>query len=223
MEDTLTGPSTGITGLNSSYNVGTMHGSSLTVCQLTNLTMTFCMFEGNSPANCLVVDILLTQTAFSCVGLVNNSCKSVGDHKGLVWVGSDMTFAHFLFRGNTADRAFGITPGFALTLDRCVFDVGVQKTGAGSMSMTACVVTVGASVAVASNQCPWPDPTVATPTRPRTQTPPKTATKSRTPTASQTPFTSPSPSDEFTEAWTASRAPGIIVHLSCFALIWNDW
>jgi hypothetical protein len=157
--DSHPGGSTSVVeGVNTSDNRGLMFGSGLAAEEHFGLSIHYCTFARDSPANCLIFSRRIDSSDISCVAVVACSCKSDGSVAGLLAVGSKITIADSVFQGNSFDYFVSVYPASAsvgtVTFVKCVFDKTITVTGKLSVATSGCA-TLQTDLPVAADKCPW--------------------------------------------------------------------
>jgi hypothetical protein len=161
-------------------------GSAFYFWQHFNLSLHFCTFSGDAPANCLFFGNDIASSYISCLSLTNNSCQSDPEFPGFICVSSPLTLLSCVFQGNTFDYFLGssTSDSSAIGFINCVFDIeSLNRTGTVSFSTTGCVYET--------------QPTFLADCHSRTRTaspsPTRTASLMPTRTASRTPIQTANP------------------------------
>jgi hypothetical protein len=125
--------------VNSSANDAGQGGSAFESYSHFNLSLHFCTFSRNSPANHLFVDWAVRNSDTSCVALTNNSCQSDSGYRGLIFVLSTLAMSSCVFQLNTFNYFLGAGSSSSgnITFANCVFDFqSLNKTHSVSFSTT---------------------------------------------------------------------------------------
>jgi hypothetical protein len=193
------GSTTRVESLNSSANYAPRLGSAFHCLGHFNLSLHFCTFSRNAPANCLFFSNDILSSDISCVALTDNSCQSDSGYPGLIGVLSIVVLSNSVFQSNTFDYFLGSALSYegSITFINCVFDFqSLNKTLSVSLSTTRCTYET--------------EPTSLIDCQSRTPMPSRTAAKSST--ASQT--------SSFTFAWDVlTRQRRMFLGLGLFTLV----
>jgi hypothetical protein len=178
------GNTTSVESVNSSANYAEEGGSAFHAYKHFKLSLHFCTFSRNAPANCLFFSNYIMNSDISCVALLNNSCQSYSEYPGLIFLLSTLAMSNCVFQLNTFDYFLG--GDYIITFVNCVFDVpSLNKTESVSFSATIYIYE--------------PQPTSLADCRTRTRSP--TATRTPTEATSRTPTDTESQTPLFTAAW----------------------
>ena len=101
------GNTTSVESINSSANYAEVAGSAFHFFQHFNLSLHFCTFSRNAPANCLFFSDYIINSDISCVVVLNNSCQSHVTYPGLIFVLSTLAMSNCVFQSNTFDYFLG--------------------------------------------------------------------------------------------------------------------
>jgi hypothetical protein len=137
------------------------------------LSLHFCTFSRNAPANCLFFSNGIMNSDISCVALTNNSCQSDPEDPGLIYVLSTVAMSNCVFQSNTFDYFLGSSrpSGGDITFINCVFDFpSLNETGSVSFTVANYIYelqpTSLADCTHTRSDIPYPSPTAT-----RSQTP----------------------------------------------------
>jgi hypothetical protein len=135
---------TAVDCVNASLNSASNWGSALVTGNQNGPAIRFCLFEQNSPRNCLLFFGQMPGHDISCLELLNNSCQSTDEDPGLVHVTDrlDVTLRSCVIQSNTVDFILGTSAGFGaiVTFVNCVFDFDSFKiTRSVSIATTNCI------------------------------------------------------------------------------------
>jgi hypothetical protein len=97
------GSTTRAESLNSSANRASARGSGICAAGHFGLSLHFCIFSRNVPANCLYFGDAILNGDLDCLAVFDNSCRSHSLHPGLIHVLSSLTLLNSVFYSNTFD------------------------------------------------------------------------------------------------------------------------
>jgi hypothetical protein len=242
------GNTTSVECLNWTANTASTWGSAFEFWQHYVLSLHFCTFAHNRPANCLAFGGYIYGNTITCIDLFNNSCVSTtSQFAGLFCVHSSVTLTRCIFQSNDFDFFIGAESiEFRVVLVLCVFGFeSVSTAGNVSWSTSGCsYVTQRTSLADCITRTPPPTRTPTrsashsrtstrspSPTHSMTPTATESATERQTPSGSETPHKTASkratesetsrstPSASFTTGWNVMfRRPMILLQLGLFTL-----
>jgi hypothetical protein len=183
--------------LNVTHNIATTDSSGIEIGHLIGLSLDFCVFFHNGPANCISFDADQPTDNVSCLAVIENSCVSAGRYSGLIFITSVVTIAHSVFQGNTFDYFLGNAGSVAFI--GCVFDFDfISETMNGPFTTTDCTVVSQPTVLP---ECATRTPVASRSPRP-SESPAATPDASGTQTASQGPNASQTPTASAPETLT---------------------
>jgi hypothetical protein len=157
--DSHAGGSTSVVqAVNTSDNKGYLFGSGFAAEEHYGLSVHYCTFARNSPANCLMFTKGIQNNDISCIAVLACSCRSAETVTGLIAVGSTIAFESSLFQGNSFDSFIAIYPATAsvsgVSFVNCIFDKTITVSGKLSVATSGCE-TLQTDLPVAASKCPW--------------------------------------------------------------------
>jgi hypothetical protein len=196
-----------VESLNSSANDAFFSGSGLREDGHFHLSMHFCAFSRNLPANCVELVTIISSNV-TCLAFTNNSCQSHVNLPGLLYSSLPL-LSDCVFQANVFDYFIAGPPGVVVFFVGCVFDGqtlratnGVTFSIVGQTDVAHCATRTPLRSRTATKSPTMsrtPDPT---PTSSLSMSPKPTVSTSRTPLPSPTVVRSRTP--------THSRAPVVI-------------